>query len=377
MSEISINIFGDFVPIERGVLEVKNKTAINQSILEIICKSDLNILNLECPIFDGKLSPINKIGRTLFAPTYTLPYLKDVGFELVTLANNHIRDYGDNGVSSTILACENNHVQYIGAGKNIDEAQKIKIIACKEKKIAFINVCENEFSIAGADFAGACPLDLPTNFSQIKYGKERADYVFVIFHGGIEFYQLPSPRMKKICRFFVTAGADAVICHHPHCFSGYEIFQNAPIFYSLGNFYFDNNKRKNGSWNEGFFFYFFLNESLSFTITPYTQCNDKATVALMNQQEIKKFEESITKLNQIILNDKKLEEEYNKFVNSRYLHYISSTITFGNLFQGLVRKNLFPLLLSKKCALFLLNNIRCESHRDLLIDSLCKYTKVK
>ena len=53
MSEISINIFGDFVPIERGVLEVKNKTAIDQSILEIICKSDLNILNLECPIFDG------------------------------------------------------------------------------------------------------------------------------------------------------------------------------------------------------------------------------------------------------------------------------------------------------------------------------------
>ena len=77
-------------------------------------------------------------------------------------------------------------------------------------------------------------------FYKIQEAKENADYVLVIVHGGIEHYQLPTSRMIETYRFFIDAGADAVVNHHQHCYSGYERYKSKPIIYGLGNLLFDN-----------------------------------------------------------------------------------------------------------------------------------------
>ena len=82
--------------------------------------------------------------------------------------------------------------------------------------------------------------------------KANADFLILIIHGGHETYELPSPRMKKLYRWFIDLGVDAVIGHHTHCYSGSEVYKNKPIVYSLGNFIFDS-KIRDASWNYGVF----------------------------------------------------------------------------------------------------------------------------
>lgn len=70
-----------------------------------------------------------------------------------------------------------------------------------------------------------------------------------MFHGGVEHYNLPSPEIKQLHRFFIEAGADAVVNHHQHCFSGYEVYKSRPIFYGIGNFLFDDARKIDSPWN--------------------------------------------------------------------------------------------------------------------------------
>lgn len=101
-----------------------------------------------------------------------------------------------------------------------------------------------------------------------------------LYHGGKEHYQLPTPRMQKDYRFFVDAGADVVINHHQHCYSGYEQYNDKYIFYGLGNFCFESTLR-NSIWNEGYMLKLKFEDIISFELIPYVQCDDKAGVFIM------------------------------------------------------------------------------------------------
>ena len=121
-------------------------------------------------------------------------------------------------------------------------------------KIAIINFCENEWSIAEAGSPGANPMDIIDNASQIKSAKESHDKVIVIVHGGHEYYNLPSPRMQKQYHFYADQGADIFVGHHTHCISGNEVYKGVPIYYSLGNFLFTMNN-SNNEWYTGMWSY--------------------------------------------------------------------------------------------------------------------------
>jgi poly-gamma-glutamate synthesis protein (capsule biosynthesis protein) len=79
---------------------------------------------------------------------------------------------------------------------------------------------------------------------------DNSNYTILIVHGGHETFEYPRPRMKKLYRYFIDVGVDVVIGHHTHCFSGHEIYKGKPIFYSLGNFVFDQNWSKKTSVGE-------------------------------------------------------------------------------------------------------------------------------
>jgi poly-gamma-glutamate synthesis protein (capsule biosynthesis protein) len=121
----------------------------------------------------------------------------------------------------------------VGGGTNLQEASKILYKKIDEKVLALINCCENEFSIATEVTAGSNPLNPIQQYYAIQEAKSKADYVLVIVHGGHELWQLPSPRMQETYRFFIDAGADAVVNHHQHCYSGYEIYKKKPYILNL------------------------------------------------------------------------------------------------------------------------------------------------
>lgn len=368
---INILIAGDFSPrrrLEKLILE-KRYSEIFAEVKQHTSLVDYSIVNFETTVISGEGTPIKKTGPNLKCSKNAIEAIKYAGFDCVALANNHFYDYGDEGVKDTLITCKENNIDYVGGGENITEAEKILYKKIKGKIFAFINFCESEWSIATLKSGGAAPLNPIHNFHQIRNARELADYVIVIVHGGVEEYELPTPRMKETYRFFVDAGADAVINHHQHCFSGYEIYNNKPIFYGLGNFCFDWVTQSVGWWEEGFIVVLEFSNQIGFSIHPYVQCHKEASVIFMKDTSL--FDEKIARLNSIIGDDDRLGECFNNIAISKYSRYSDLLEPYSNrYFKFLYSKNLLPSLVSVKQKKILLNMVRCESHRDLLMKVL-------
>lgn len=371
-----ILITGDFCPNARVVdlLNEANYEKIFNDLIPLFNKSDYSIVNLECPVLIEEGKGIEKGGPSLKAKPIVIKVLKEVGVKMVTLANNHFYDFGNQGVVDTINKCKEYGVDIVGGGKNIKEAQKTFYKKINGKLFAFVNFCESEFSIATEINGGSSPLDPIQNYHQIIDAKSKADFVIVITHGGHENYQLPSPRMKKTFRFFVDAGASAVINHHTHCFSGYEIYKEAPIFYSLGNFCFDWKNKRNSIWNEGYLVSLIIKgENLSFEKHPIIQGDINPGVSLMNECEVLSFDKRIDELNRIIKCDNLLEIEYKKYIEKEERFVMTLFEPYSNRYLSALRnRNLLPSFLNRKKKIQMLNFILCESHRDKVIRSFKK-----
>lgn len=370
---IKILVTGDFCPINRiGPL---NKTgdykAIFNDFLSVLDGNDLNITNLECPLHNGKAA-IGKTGPCLKADESMAKILTNGHFNLATLANNHIMDFGELGLKSTIEACKRENVSTVGAGFNLQEAQRVFYKTIKHKVLAVINITENEWSTTTGNTPGTNPLNPVINYYDIKEARSKADLVILIVHGGHEGYYLPSPRIVETCRFFIDAGADIVVGHHTHCFSGYEKYKGGFIFYSLGNFIFDWENYRDSDWNYGYAVKFFFDgKGITFNVIPYKQCDKNPGIFLLNDSEKQDFNDKLNSLNYTLSEDALLNKEWSNFSKKMRESYL---INFENcnsrIYKSLRHRRLIPGFLSKKKKMLLLNLIRCESHRDLSIECL-------
>jgi poly-gamma-glutamate synthesis protein (capsule biosynthesis protein) len=371
--EISVLITGDFYGGNRIDSLIKDELygEIFNDFLPLVKESDISITNLESAL-TTESQTIKKTGPALKSSPKTIFALKYAGFNLLTLANNHILDYGEKGLVDTMNLCIANNIDFLGVGMNINEASSVKYKQIKGKNLAFVNVAENEWSTTHGDVPGANPLDAISNYYSIQEARKNADFVFVIVHGGHEMYNLPSPRMKQTYRFFVHAGANAVIGHHTHCYSGYEIYQGCPIFYSLGNFIFDNKNYRNSIWNSGFAARFLIEgNKLSYTLFPYIQNSTSIGVQLMGKEEISEFAKNINKLNSTIQNDNELHDRFKHFCSKVKRTYKAFLEPHSNKYLfALQNRNIFPSLLRENKRLLLLNISRCEAHRDVLNEIL-------
>uniref|UniRef100_UPI00404B92E6 CapA family protein n=1 Tax=Flavobacterium sp. TaxID=239 RepID=UPI00404B92E6 len=212
-----------------------NISKVFETVTPFFMSNDLNVLDLECPMTISK-SKIIKTGPHIKSDPNTVVILNHLNCKLVATANNHFKDYGWEGMKETYDSLRNHNINWVGSGENFEEASKVFYWEKNDIKFAFINIAENEWTTTTDENPGCNPLDLVNVFNAIQEAKNKVDFVIVIVHGGHEHYELPSPRMKKWYRFFVDSGASAVIGHHTHIISGFEIYKEAPIFYSLGNF---------------------------------------------------------------------------------------------------------------------------------------------
>lgn len=367
-----ITIAGDFTTEGRGMKSVLNNTAISDDILSILHNSDYNIINLESPVVNACCKKITKSGPHLFTSPITVSYLKRCGFNAVTLANNHFYDYGLCGVNTTIEQLEKHGIDFVGGGREKEELRKILFVNKDNTKIAIVNCCEHEFSVN--EEAGSNALNEIDLFYIIQNVKKSVDVVILIVHGGSEGYQLPSPRMHKLYRFFIDIGANVVVNHHQHCYSGYEVYHEGFIFYGLGNFFFDDVNECNTSWNKGFFVTLDIvnRKIMNVDFYPYEQClNDKVDVHLMTGEKKNAFFKTFDILNSIIIDEKKLDSNFRSFCQSKANNYYYSFSPYSNKYLlFLCKRGLLPAFISKSKRLKLLNYIECESHRDIVIYAL-------
>ncbi len=367
---MKVLIAGDFCPQSKvaDCIEREDYASVLSEVRDITDHVDYSIVNFECPIASCNGKPIAKSGPNLRCTEKGIDAIKWAGFDCVTLANNHFLDYGESGVKETLNVCKLKNIDYVGGGVNLKDASKILYTEVGNKTLAVINCCEHEFSIATEKSAGSNPLNTIQLYYSIKEARGKSDYVIVIVHGGHEHYNLPTPRMVETYRFFIKVGADAVINHHQHCYSGYEDYNGKPIFYGLGNLCFD--KLYEGipsSWFEGYMveLSFGSNQNVEFRLIPYSQCKDKPRVEIMKGEDYKQFSDNIDRYNLVISNSTELEKKHEDWMASNSGSFEFQFLPYNNrwLISAYVR-HLFPSLLSKKKILNLQNHIECESHRE-------------
>ena len=370
---MKILIAGDFCPqnrVERRIEEGSYSSLFEEIVAETK-QADYSIVNLECPIVDSECKPIVKCGPHLKCSTSVINSLLYCGFNACSLANNHFRDYGDKGCLDTLSLLKEAEIDYVGGGESIEEASRVLYKTIGNKVIGVINCCENEFSIANKQRPGSNPLNLPSQYKVIIEAKKKSDYVIVIVHGGLEGCQLPSPRMQETYRFFIEVGADAVINHHQHCYSGYEFYMGKPIVYGLGNFSFDapwitTNDRT--SWHEGYMVALDFHDegSISVRVIPYIQSFENPGTILMTGKDSDNFFKRISNLNLVIENPEGLMVEYNKYLDNNSDWYRIIFEPWGKGFRSLRRKGWLPSLVSKQKWLALADYMICETHHDCI-----------
>ncbi|MCI8442793.1 MAG: CapA family protein [Provencibacterium sp.] len=225
-------------------------------IKELLEKADLRMLNLETPIPPEGMEHIEKSGAILHAVPKNLAFLKAGGFQCATLANNHIGDFGDEGVANTLRLLDEWGFAHTGAGLNDRQARAPFIFEKNGLRLGVLARAETEFGIADTEKPGAAAMLLPRMFEDMRALREKVDFLLVVLHGGNEYNPLPSPDVKERYRLIARFGADAVIAMHPHCPQGYEIFEGVPIVYSTGNFlfhkFFGEDTDPHSSWYYGY-----------------------------------------------------------------------------------------------------------------------------
>ena len=367
---MKILITGDFCPVCRTepLLKAGQVDTLFGNFLPIIQNADFAITNLEAPLVSTLASPIFKIGPLLKGLPHTARFLKDAGFHAVTLANNHFRDYGDEGIADTLQLCDEVGLKHVGGGSSLQNAALPLIINTSGCSIGILNACEHEFSIAENTHGGANPIDPLNLFQDLQSVKGKTHYRIIILHGGVETYRLPSIEMKRLSRFLVDTGADLVVWHHSHCFSGMEEYHSKKIFYGLGNFIFDWKGKRNSDWNFGIALSLeFRNDQFICIPHFYQQSNQSAGIRLLNNEEREIKEAEFLKLSQLVENDELLEQEIQKFAYLKRNEYCSALEIFpGRITNFLRRKRLLPSFLTLKQKIWIRNLLLCESHRAIL-----------
>lgn len=228
----------------------------DSDLIAIIKDCDHAIINYEVPLRPDIELP--KQERERFFQNDDAPhFLREIGFDLFSIANNHIFDWNEEGFLKTKLILGNDS---FGAG-TYDEAYKVKVIETNGIKIGFLAVTFAAYKgvfddVSKHEGLGCAYInDLKVNHVILE-AKKNVNYLFVLPHDGIEYIDVPLPETIARYRDFIDYGADGVIGSHPHCPQGWEEYKGKPIFYSLGNFFFNSKisidfKCQKPHWYEG------------------------------------------------------------------------------------------------------------------------------
>lgn len=315
--------------------------------------------NFEAPV-GGCGKPIVKIGLCLNQAQNAPQLVEQAGFNLVSLANNHIFDYGADALKATIAAFR---VPVIGAGKSAAEAFRPYFTTVNGCKLGFLSMGEAEFGAITDEGEGFAWVNHPLAAGAIKRAKAGCDVLLVQVHAGVEQIEIPLPEWRRRYRELVDMGADAVIGGHPHVPQGWETYRGKPILYSTGNFFFATD-RPHPLWNKGLLAIVSIGSDLSVGIRCVPICRKGDVVGLDGSKEAASQLQCLCRM----LDEPHYTATANRIAvelwNGRYRRY------YENGVNGIGRFSIVRLLKFAKRLLtgrtlnvpFMLHNIRIESH---------------
>jgi len=349
------------------------KDFMDDKLIEVIKDSDIAICNFEAPIKHQDMKAISKAGPHVYQSRESIGYLKDVGFDYVSLANNHIYDFGQKGIEQTVDELRKFDIDFVGGGATFDESYQTKIIEKNGIKIGLLAGCENEFGCLyeKQNRGGYSWLFHHLIEDNIRELKSKCDFVVLIAHAGVENIEIPikewRDRYKRLC----DVGVDVIVGHHPHVPQGYEAYDKSLIFYSLGNFYFDTASFVEKSDDSYSVILEFEKSGLTDFEIIYHKKIDGQTCKVTKDEVSFSFDH----LNSLLADgyEKRNEEISIELFYKYYYSYYESAlglmpknVKLLSKIKWLIKKLLFPNRGIDGKNLMLLHNIRIDSHRFLV-----------
>lgn len=357
---------GDICPDNnfRTLFDERHAGAFTEAAVDYFRQHRFVIANLECPATSSKRA-ITKTGPNITALPQDITILKNAGINHLAMANNHILDFGNEGLIDTLNACRKEQMPIVGCGLDSRSAREPLVVQHGELKVAIVAFAEEEFNLASATQPGAAHFDPYESLETIAELKTKVDRIVVLYHGGIEYYKYPSPELQKKCRAMVRHGADVVLCQHSHCIGTLEKYQNRHILYGQGNTCFGFKKGDDG-WNEGL-------------AVEYAPEENRITLRLLEATESGVAPASTE------TNNARLEEFYGdsdhcydpEFLNLEWLKFcrgmkpLNMPLLFGrsklyNRINRMLGNRLIDLCYGDTAKMITLELMRCEAHLEVM-----------
>lgn len=214
---------------------------LDEGIRGEIAQADIFMVNQEFPFTDRGEAAADK-QFTFRIPPEKVVMMNEMGVDIVTMANNHILDFGPDGITDSIAALDQAGILHVGAGENLEQASRPETITVRGKTVGFLGASRVYMSAdwaAGPSHPGVFSAYDPAPVVRaIEAARPLCDYLVVYVHWGVERETTPQSYQRAMGRQFIDAGADLVIGSHPHVLQETEYYNGKPIVYSLGNFVF-------------------------------------------------------------------------------------------------------------------------------------------
>ena len=219
--------------------------SMDEGVLSTMQGVDIMMANNEFPYSD-RGTPTPDKTFTFRADPKDVHIMKDMGVDIVSLANNHAYDYGPDALVDSIDTLNDAQLPFVGAGKNIDEAMHPAYFHANGHVISIVAATQIErlgspdTKEATSDSPGVLrTLDPKKAVEAIKEAKSNSDFTVMFVHWGTESTDLVEQSQRDLAKAYVEAGADLIIGAHSHCLQGIDYVDDVPVFYSLGNFWFN------------------------------------------------------------------------------------------------------------------------------------------
>lgn len=216
---------------------------VERSLLTKLQDADITMVNQEFP-FSERGTPMEGKEYTFQAPPSRVSILKELGIDIVSLANNHTLDYGRVALSDTFQTLDDADIFYVGAGENLERAKKLEVIEVSETRVGFLSASRvipvASWNASNSISGVFTTYSVDAMLKEIEEVREFCDLLIVYVHWGVEFEERPANYQINMAKAYIEAGADMVIGSHPHVVQGFEYYLGKPIIYSLGNFIFGN-----------------------------------------------------------------------------------------------------------------------------------------
>lgn len=365
-NKCTIYVLGDICPRwgNSEQFDTHEAEQVFHDIVPLISSGDLTIANLEAPL-TNKERKLPKNSMNLKAKPTDAELLANAGIQGVALANNHILDYGREGLLDTIDCLKVNNIFSYGAG-SMEECAVPVYRNVHGKTIGIMAFAEQEFNCAIDYGVGAQLWDDLDSIKLIRETRRLCDFLIVQYHGGIEEYIYPSPMLQKRCRAIADAGADLVTCQHSHCVGTRELWNGSEILYGQGNTIFGYGLDDN-QWNDGLIIKIVLDDEVNIEYIPIEARQDGEYIK--QQEKATEFLERFHEESQKILNPDFVHKSWKQFCEMRRDVYLPMLFAQGRILGKLNRmsKGMVTSLLTKKITRRnTMNLLRCDAHLEVV-----------